>query len=259
MATVLFLLGFYNIMARPIKRGLDYFPMDIITDDKFEIIESKHGLVAFAIIIKLYQAIYKEGCYIEWNEDKLFLFKKRINVDINLINEVINDCFFHNILDMDIYNKYKILTSSGIQKRYLMACERRKSIDLIKKYIIVDINSINVNINWVNNHNNTQSKVNKTKGNKSKSNMKNFWASYEETEQILLSESEKAWRDIALMHSGIKTERELITLIKKFLLKNAASDFFPHEISATKRYFINWLNVNAPEKQQYKPLEGAIV
>ena len=48
-------------MARPIKTGLDYFPMDVDTDEKFELIEAKHEIVGFGIVIKLFQRIYKSG------------------------------------------------------------------------------------------------------------------------------------------------------------------------------------------------------
>lgn len=137
-------------MARPIKQGLDYFPLDVTTDDKFELIEAKHGLVGFAIIIKLFQRIYKEGYYLKWSEEFALIFKKSINVDINLLNVVINDAIAYNIFDKYCFNKHKIITSSGIQKRYFAACERRTSVEIIKKYIIADINGVNVNNNGVN-------------------------------------------------------------------------------------------------------------
>jgi len=137
-------------MARPIKQGLDYFPMDVTTDDKFELIEAKHGIAGFGIIVKLFQRIYKEGYYLKWNEEISLIFKKKINVDINLVNAIINDAIVYNIFDKSCFNKYKILTSTGIQKRYFAACERRTGLEITKKYIIVDINSINVNKNSVN-------------------------------------------------------------------------------------------------------------
>ena len=42
-------------MARPIKSGLDYFPLDvdIDQDDKVAIIEAEHGMLGFGIVIKL--------------------------------------------------------------------------------------------------------------------------------------------------------------------------------------------------------------
>jgi len=150
-------------MARPSKTGLDYFPMDVDMDDKFELIEAKHDLVGFGIVIKLFQKIYKSGYFIDWNEEKLLIFKKSINVDINKVTEVINDCLKYGIFDFLLFQKYNILTSKGIQKRFFTACERRKSLELIEDYIIVDIKSINVVITWVNEDNSTQRKEKESK------------------------------------------------------------------------------------------------
>jgi hypothetical protein len=58
-------------MSRPIKQGLDYFPMDVEVDDKIELIEAKHGISGFGILVKLFQKIYKEGYYLNWNEETL--------------------------------------------------------------------------------------------------------------------------------------------------------------------------------------------
>jgi len=128
-------------------------------DDKVELIEAKHGITGFGVLVKLYQKIYKEGYFINVTEETLLILSKRINVDINKVNEVIKDCLKYDIFSDKLYKSFKILTSAGIQKRYLQAVDRRKDIELIKKYIIVDINGLNVNINWINDGNSTQSKV----------------------------------------------------------------------------------------------------
>lgn len=155
-------------MSRPIKQGLDYFPMDVEVDDKIELIEAKHGIAGFGVIVKLFQKIYKEGYYLNWSEETLLLFSKRINVDINLVSAVINDCFQYRILNKDIYDQYKIFTSTGIQKRYFNATGRRKELYLCKKYTLVDINKINVYINWIDDDSSTQSKVKYSKVKKRK-------------------------------------------------------------------------------------------
>lgn len=155
-------------MSRTIKQGLDYFPMDVEIDNKIELIEAKHGIAGFGIIIKLFQKIYKEGYYLAWDEDTQLLLAKRINVDINLISAVINDGFHYNLFNKNLYDQHHILTSSGIQKRYLNATNRRLELFLNKKYILVDINKIKVHINWLNDDSSTQSKVKYSKVKKSK-------------------------------------------------------------------------------------------
>lgn len=186
-------------MARPTKQGLDYFSLDTNIDTKLELFEAEHGLAGFGFLIKLFQKIYSNGYYYEWNEDEQLLFSKQINVDINQINVYINSALKRNIFSKEIYEKYNILTSRGIQKRFLEACRRRKQIEMIKEITLIDFDNIsyqeflpkiiyvsnnlinvdnnieNVNINSVeeeliqhNANNNSQSKVNKSKGKESK-------------------------------------------------------------------------------------------
>ena len=148
-------------MARPQKEGLDYFPLDVDMDqdDKLFFIEAKHGLIGFAIVIRLLMQIYKEGYYKHYSDDKdAFLLSKRLSVDVNVIKNVVNDCINEGFFNRNLYGQYGILTSKGIQKRYLEACTRRKQVSIIKEYCLIDpesyknivfeyINPANVDIN----------------------------------------------------------------------------------------------------------------
>ncbi len=172
-------------MARPIKQGLDYFSLDVVLDSKMELFEAEFGLQGFAFIIKLYQLIYGNGYYYEWNEDEQLLFSKKNNISTEQIDIYLQTAFKRNIFNQEMYLKYKILTSSGIQKRFFTAVNRRKGVIAVKEYLLVDIkdyefkdisivnvdnNSINVNINYNTDEllptESTQSKVKESKGNK---------------------------------------------------------------------------------------------
>lgn len=164
-------------MPRPIKEGLDYFPLDVDLDDKIYMVECELGLTGFALLIKLFIKIYKNGYYINWNEKIAKMFARQNNTEINVINKLLDVCINEEIISKTLYDKYNILTSRGIQKRYLEAVKRRKEISLIKKYMLVEIveKSINVNINWIDVNNNSiddddnkQSRVEKSKVKKSK-------------------------------------------------------------------------------------------
>lgn len=168
-------------MARPQKVGLDYFPLDvdIDQDDKVAIIEAQHGIKGFGIVIKLLMHIYKNSYYYEWTEKEQLLFSKRVNVDINEVNDVVNDCIKWGLFDKQLFQKYKILTSRGVQKRYFEIAKRRQKVEVIKEYLLLSENDINVNNNLVfvninsdsSNENvniNPQSKEKKSKEKKSK-------------------------------------------------------------------------------------------
>lgn len=173
-------------MARPIKEGLEYFPLDcdIDQDDKITLIEAQHGLIGFGIAIKLLMKIYNNSYFYEWTEKEQLLFSKRVNVNINEVNVVINDLVKWGFFDKNLFETEKILTSSGIQKRYLAAVGRRQKVKILKKYLLLDKETVNVYKNLVIVDNNsslevvnddigTQSKVKKSKVKESKENNNN--------------------------------------------------------------------------------------
>lgn len=168
-------------MSRPFKDGLDYFELDCQLDDKIRMIQAEFGLIGFAVVVKLFQKIYGgHGYYSEWNDDILFLFMLENGLDrerTNLIQEIVRACIRRNLFSEDLFNRYGILTSSGIQKRYLNAVARRDNVRLKNEYLLVnvanksvnvDINPINVDINSVNADINSQSREEKSRVEKSK-------------------------------------------------------------------------------------------
>ena len=169
-------------MARPTKVGLDYFPLDCHMEEKIRLIQAEFGLKGFAIVVKLYQKIYGElGYYCEWNEDSSLLFMSENGVssrdEKNLIEEIVRACIRRHIFSETLFHKYGVLTSAGVQRRYLESVSRRESVELKKEYLLISvpqnavnvvINSVNVCNNSVNVCNNTQSKVKESKVNKSK-------------------------------------------------------------------------------------------
>lgn len=138
-------------MARPQKTGLDYFPLDVDMDqdDKIALIEAQHGIKGFAIVIKLFMKIYKNGYFYEWTEKEQLLFSKRVNVNINEVNAIINDCIKWGLFSINTYKKYHILTSDGIQRRFLEAVGRRQKVKIDKKYLLLDDETVNVYKNLI--------------------------------------------------------------------------------------------------------------
>lgn len=177
-------------MARPIKEGLEYFPLDVSNDDKLDLIEAEFGLTGFAVIIKLWQTIYRNNYYYNFGEPEQLLFSKRVSVDRNEVIAIINSATRWKLFDKNIFEKYKILTSTGIQKRYFGSINRRTNISVVKELLLIDlseykafqyvsINLINDDINPVNADENssqtelmsaksTQRKVKESKEKKSK-------------------------------------------------------------------------------------------
>lgn len=168
-------------MARPTKQGLDYFPLDVDMDqdDKVALIEASHGLKGFGIIVKMLMKVYDNGYFYQWTEKEQLLFSKRVNVDINEVNVVINDCLKWGLFSKTMYDTHKILTSKGIQQRYLEATNRRRKVKIPSNYLLLDQETVNAYKNLVIVDNNpsssevnaelsTQSKVEESKVKESK-------------------------------------------------------------------------------------------
>jgi hypothetical protein len=149
-------------MGRLTKQGIDYFPLDVQFDDKSELYLIEKEAVGLAVMITLWQIIYQnEGYFINNSSDLHLLIKRRINVNINDINDCINAMLKRGILDARLYEKHGILTSKAIQKRYFDAAKRKKEVRVIRAFIVtnldsytnlinVDINNIDVDINGIN-------------------------------------------------------------------------------------------------------------
>ena len=175
--TVILVFSFVGVfwryeMSRKTKTGLDYFPHDCIFDDNLEYIIAKYQEIGYYIFFRLLEKIYFEnGYYFLANEKNLILLSSKINVNIEYINDIINECLSEHLFNKMLHDKYKILTSKGIQDRYFEAIKRRKEVELIKEYILIDnVNIIlqNVDIKWLNVDKSTQSRVEKSRVKESK-------------------------------------------------------------------------------------------
>ena len=121
------------------KDGISYFPLDCELDSKFELIEAEFGLQGFAVVVKLLQRIYGgEGYYCEWTNEVALLFAKRNSTGGSVVSEIVEASIKRGIFDKDMFERYGILTSKGIQLRYLKAVDRRKQVKIKKQYLLVE-------------------------------------------------------------------------------------------------------------------------
>lgn len=126
-------------MARPIKSGLDYFPMDVREDKKESLIFSKFGLIGKGLTIALLAEIYGEhGYYCDMSEEDKLIFAVRMKIDEEFLDEFLDLAFKIHLFDREMYDKYSILTSKSIQKIYFSAISRRKNIKYISEYLLMD-------------------------------------------------------------------------------------------------------------------------
>ena len=115
-------------MARPQKIGLDYFPLDVnfYGDIKIRrLMRNNGGGKAAFVYITLLCKIYESGYYMAWDDDMSFMLSDITGFEEGMIRESIKSCLQFGLLDKDLFDSHAILTSKGIQSRYLSATRRR--------------------------------------------------------------------------------------------------------------------------------------
>lgn len=159
------------------SNGIDYFSfnVDFFNDDKLQLIEAEFNIKGSYIAVRLLCKIYHEGYYYQWGDDECLLFSKSIGNGIvpNTIKEVLAGLIRRSFFDKGVFEKFGILTSAGIQRRYFEAVKRRQNVEVraelllidVSKYSNVDILNENVDIDNENEYIVEQSKVKESKVN----------------------------------------------------------------------------------------------
>lgn len=130
-------------MARPATNALNYYNRDVKDEDNLQYVEAVHGLIGYAIVDKLWKHIYggPGGYYCEWSQMNQMLFCKNNGISIDELTKILNTCFESGceIFSREKYEQHKVLTSSGIQKRWkkIVTEAGRRQTEIIASYQII--------------------------------------------------------------------------------------------------------------------------
>ncbi len=136
-------------MARPLSRGIEYYPLDVdfLNDLKIRKIMKSCGPNSIAIIILLLGNIYgDEGYFMKWDEDVCFLVADAVGAKEVYVKEVLKKCLQVDLFSSELFEKFKIITSKGIQKRFFEITKRRRRENLINEYLLVNVTETGVNV-----------------------------------------------------------------------------------------------------------------
>lgn len=132
-------------MARPQKENVDYWPFDVglFQDRKFRLIRSEFGIKGAYIALELINMAYSEnGYYAKFGEEDCLLMSEGVGggCEASFIMEVVRGCCRRSLFDEGIYNAFGVLTSHGIQQRYLRIIgKNRVDVRFIEEYFLLDI------------------------------------------------------------------------------------------------------------------------
>ncbi len=131
-------------MARPIKKGLDYFPLDVgfFNDIAIKGLKGKYGADGITVYLYILCAAYGgRGYYIKADDDFEDAIVDDLNMSYEKIGQIINFLCRRSLLDGKLFTSDKVLTSRGIQERYQEAVKARGAktvIDIEQKYWVLD-------------------------------------------------------------------------------------------------------------------------
>jgi len=228
-------------MARPTKQWLDYFSMDVEKDNKLKFVKAKFWLVWFATYIELLQFVYKEWYYVEFDDDNMLLFMSETWLKEEEIGLMLEFMLEKWLFIKDLYSKYKILTSSWIQKRYAEWTKKRKNTAVYKWFRVVwDYDHIELmdTLTWLKEEIieliNTESTQSKVKESKVKESKELYWSF--QNVKLSLEEIEKLKKN-----SNREKEIEKLSMYIASTGKKYASHY------AT---ILNWRNKDNPQTQK---------
>ena len=126
-------------MARTSKKGLEYFPMDIdiFSDIKIRKLIKYQGGKAISIYALLLCNIYKNGYYIEWDEELPFICSELTGFDEAYVSEVIKTCLSLGLFSKELFDAEGVLTSKGIRERYSRICIQCRRVCKITDYSLL--------------------------------------------------------------------------------------------------------------------------
>ncbi len=134
-------------MGRPIKQGLEYFSLDVrmFSDIKIRKLIKYHKAQAVSVYMTLLCRIYEKGYFIEYDNDLPFIISEDCGLEEDTIVDIINYCMKVGLFDEGMFKQHKVLTSHGIQDRYVQACAKTKrKLSSGLPYLLVDVSQEDV-------------------------------------------------------------------------------------------------------------------
>lgn len=122
-------------MGRPRQDGFEYFPFDstFFEDVKIRKLLRRGNAHSIAVYVSALCFIFKEGYYFRIDDDFPFLISEKTRIDEDEVRQCLNTCVEVKLFDKELFGK-GILTSAGIQRRYMRMCSQTKRCAEIREY-----------------------------------------------------------------------------------------------------------------------------
>ena len=131
-------------MARPKKKGLDYFPVDtnILQNKKVRRLKRRAGHAAVVLYLQILCDCYANSYFVKWNDDYRLELSEQIEIQEDEIEKMVRLMVDLNLFDRAMFENNDVLTSVNIQNRYIAAkTQFLTNNEIDRTYLIVDFSS----------------------------------------------------------------------------------------------------------------------
>lgn len=129
--------------GRKVIHGLKYFPLELgfFEDHKILLIEERHKVEGGYCALRLIAMIYEQGYFMQWLPFQEVSTAKRIGNGFTgeKVLEILNTCLEVDLFNKELFECQHILTSHGIQKRWLQVqILLRRKVDSSMEYWLLE-------------------------------------------------------------------------------------------------------------------------
>ena len=110
-------------MARPVKTGLDYFPLhiDFFDDIRIGALAVQYGAKGQLAAIILLVHLYKTGYYLLWDDAaRVGVLKDMPGVTFEELDSIVKELVKWDFFDKALFERQHVLTSREVQKHFFL-------------------------------------------------------------------------------------------------------------------------------------------
>lgn len=168
-------------MGRPRKKGLDYFSFDVdfFGDPKIKKLKARYGVAGIGVYIYLLCDIYRNGYYLEVDEDLTYIIADDLKIDQQETQQIYDYLLKRGLLHEAVIDAQQgpvtTISSAGIQRRFQLAVKERatrRPVQVLQKIWILGEAETEKFINVVNNDSKSPTNDSKSPTNPDKSEKK---------------------------------------------------------------------------------------
>jgi hypothetical protein len=129
-------------MARPIKEGISYFPMDVgfFEDSKIKILRARFGADGVAVYLYYICKIYGDkGYFLKVDEDFDYTMSLDLGMSVTKIAQIRRFLLERSLFEDTLFRPDNVLSARSIQSRYQSAKKGgRRQVGVLAKYWLLD-------------------------------------------------------------------------------------------------------------------------